>query len=153
LIGILDFLSLQKIFRKIPKDLSKEGFYFDFLECNLDIAKGIVKTEDLFMKSPVINMAGRGKVDLPENEVDFDLAVQPLGTIDSLLKYIPVVGHILKGEEEAILVYYFKVSGTLDEQTTDYIPLKNLGSSFLGFFKRLLLAPKGIYDGVKGTVK
>ncbi|MFC1884261.1 AsmA-like C-terminal domain-containing protein [Thermodesulfobacteriota bacterium] len=152
LIGILKFLSLQKIFIAIPKDLSKGGFYFDSIECDLEMKDGMVTTDNLFMVSPIINMAGRGKVDLPKDRVDFDLAVQPLGTIDTLLKYIPIVGHILKGEEESILVYYFKVSGTLAEQKTDYLPLKNLGNSFLGFFKRILLAPKGIVDGVTDTI-
>ena len=137
---ILDFLSLQKIlmvFKKRPHDLSKEGFYFESIKGDIAINKGVVDTENLIMRSPVFNAAAKGSVDLPRKWLDFDLGAQPLGTIDFLISNIPIVGYILTGKDESILVYYFKVKGAWPEADVKYVPLKNLGSGIGGFFKRL----------------
>ena len=137
---ILDFLSLQKIlmvFKKRPHDLSKEGFYFESIKGDIAINKGVVDTENLIMRSPVFNAVAKGSIDLPRKWLDFDLGAQPLGTIDFLISNIPIVGYILTGKDESILVYYFKVKGAWPEADVKYVPLKNLGSGIGGFFKRL----------------
>lgn len=137
---ILDFLSLQKIlmiFTERPTDLSEEGFYFESIRGDITIDKGILDTNDLVMKSPVFNAAAKGSIDLPRKWLDFDLGAQPLGTIDFLISNIPIVGYILTGKDESILVYYFKVKGTWPETDVKYVPLKNLGTGVAGFFKRL----------------
>jgi hypothetical protein len=137
---ILDFLSLQKflmIFKDRPPDLSKEGFYFESIKGDITINKGMLNTENLLMKSPVFNAAAQGSIDLPRKWLDFDLGAQPLGTIDFLISHIPIVGYILTGKDESILVYYFKVKGAWPKTDVEYVPLKNLGSGVAGFFKRL----------------
>jgi hypothetical protein len=137
---ILDFLSLQKIlmiFKERPLDLSKEGFYFESIKGDIGIDKGTLETENLIMKSPVFNAAAKGSIDLPRKWLDFDLGAQPLGTIDFLISHIPIVGYILTGKDESILVYYFKVKGAWPKTDVAYVPLKNLGSGVAGFFKRL----------------
>ena len=138
---ILDFLSLQKIlmvFKERPPDLSKEGFYFESIKGDISIDKGILETNNLTMKSPVFNAAAKGSIDLPRKWLDFDLGAQPLGTIDFLISNIPIVGYILAGKDESILVYYFKVKGAWPKTDIEYVPLKNLGSGLAEFFKRLL---------------
>jgi hypothetical protein len=138
---ILDFLSLQKIlmiFKERPPDLSEEGFYFESIKGDITIDKGMLDTENLIMKSPVFNAAAKGSIDLTRKWLDFDLGAQPLGTIDFLISNIPIVGYILTGKDESILVYYFKVKGAWPKTEVEYVPLKNLGSGVAGFFKRLL---------------
>ena len=84
LFNILNFLSLQKIFKNRPPDLSKEGFYFERIEGDAVINKGILRTENFVMKSPVFNAVGSGKVDMVQRTTDFNLGTQPLGVIDTL---------------------------------------------------------------------
>jgi len=57
---ILQFLSLQDIFTKRPPDLSKEGLYFESLGGHGNIEKGIVRTENALMRSPVLNAVATG---------------------------------------------------------------------------------------------
>ena len=142
---ILDFLSLQKIFQKRPPELSKEGFYFESIKGHIDINKGIIETDNFMMESPIINAAAKGTVDLTNNWVNYDIGTEPLGTIDLLISKIPIIGHILTGEEKSILVYYFKVKGPLGNPEVRYVPLKNLGNTMIDFFRRLFLTPVRLF--------
>jgi uncharacterized protein YhdP len=148
ILQILDFLSLQKIFKKRPPDLSKEGFYFENIKGHFAVNHGIIDTDNLTMRSPVFNAVAKGSMDLNTKLVDYDLGAHPLGTIDSLVSKIPVAGYILTGKDKAILVYYFKVSGGIGKPEVKYVPLKNLGNSLFGFFKRLFFTPGRIFEKI-----
>jgi uncharacterized protein YhdP len=143
---VLDFLSLQKIFKQKLPDVSKEGLYFDTIGGNVAITNGILTTENLIMKSPVFNAAAQGTVDLSKKRVDLDLGAHPLGTIDFLVSKIPIVGYILTGKKKALLVYYFRVEGPLSKPEVRYVPLKNLGGSVMGFIKRVFFTPERILE-------
>ena len=145
---ILDFLSLQKIFMQKPPDLSKEGFYFESIEGHIEINNGTLETRNLTMKSPVFNAVAQGKVNLHNRQVDADLGVQPLGTVDSLVSKIPIAGYILTGEKKSLLIYYFKVQGALSKPEVSYIPFKKLGLSLIDFFKRAFLTPKRLFEKI-----
>ncbi|MCD6297171.1 MAG: AsmA-like C-terminal region-containing protein, partial [Deltaproteobacteria bacterium] len=150
---VLDFLSLQKIFKRKPPDLSKEGFYFESIGGHIVIDKGVLKTENLTIKSPVFNAVAKGIADLTKKEVDFDLGVQPLGTIDWIVSKIPIAGYILTGKEKSLLIYYFKVKGPWFEPEVQHIPLKNIGGTTIGFFKRLFLTPERLFKNLGDAVK
>lgn len=146
LIKILDFLSIQKIFRRPPPNLSKEGFYFDRIGADFIIRKGVLSTENLLMRSPVINAAGKARLNLPGKKVRADLGVQPLVTLDSLVSKIPIVGYILTGKDKTLLVYYFKVEGPISSPEVKYIPLKKWGNSIMGYVTRIFLTPPRLFE-------
>jgi len=146
LIHILDFLSIQKIFRRPPPNLSKEGFYFDKIGADFVIRKGVLYTKNLIMRSPVFNAAAQGTLDLPKTFVKADFGVQPLVTLDSLVSKIPIVGYILTGKDKTLLVYYFKVKGPLSSPEVKYIPLKNWGNSIMGYVTRIFLTPPRLFE-------
>ena len=150
---VLDFLSLQKIFEKRPSDLSKGGFYFETIKGHITVKEGVAETSNLIMKSPVFNAAAKGRVDLTKGRIDFDLGAQPLGTIDFLISNLPIVGYILTGKEKSLVIYYFKIKGPLSRPEVQYVPLKNLGDSFIGLFKRLLLSPGRLFEGISEIIQ
>jgi uncharacterized protein YhdP len=131
-----------------PPDLSKEGFYFESIEGHIEINNGTLETRNLTMKSPVFNAVAQGKVNLHNRQVDADLGVQPLGTVDSLVSKIPIAGYILTGEKKSLLIYHFKVQGALSKPEVRYIPLKKLGLSLVDFFKRAFLTPKRLFEKI-----
>jgi hypothetical protein len=143
---ILDFLSLQKVFKKKPQGVSNEDFYFERIGGRVKIDDGILHTSNLDMKSPVFNVAGKGHLDLNLGTADFDLGVQPLGTMDSLVSMIPIAGYILTGEKKTLLIYYFKVEGNLPKPDVRYVPLKNWGFGIVDFLKRAFLTPKRLFE-------
>lgn len=143
---ILDFMSLQKIFKKKPPDLSKEGLYYETIGARFTIDRGVCSTDNLIMKSPVFNVVGSGRIDLPTKQVALEAGVQPMGTIDVLISHIPVVGYVLTGKEKALLIYYFKVAGPLGKPTVRYVPLKKTGGRVIKLLERLFKTPGRLLD-------
>ena len=151
-IKIMDFLSLRGIFVKRPPGLSKEGLYFESIAGNIDLLKGVAKTEDISMESPVFNAVMRGEANLNTRRANAEVGVQPLGTVDSLVSKLPIVGYLLTGDKEALYVDYFKVDGPLSDPDVEYIPLKSLGNTTVGFFKRLFLSPTRLFKNISEVV-
>jgi uncharacterized protein YhdP len=145
LFNILKFFSLQKIFKDRPPDFSSDGFYFESIEGDAVIDRGVLSTENFVMKSPVFNAVGSGKIDMIQKTTDFNLGTQPLGTIDTLVSNIPILGYVLTGEGRSILTYYFEVKGPLVSPDLKYVPFKNLGSGVAGILRRLFLTPLRIW--------
>lgn len=143
---VLEFLSLQNVFKKRPESLSKEGLYFENIEGHLTFDKGVLATRNLVMRSPVFNVVSKGKIDLNREWVDIDLGAQPLGSIDSVVTGIPIVSYLLAGEKKSIVIYYFKAEGPLGNPEVQYVPLTNLDDGMLGFFKRLFSTPGRMFE-------
>ena len=153
MLKVLDFLSLQKIFKKRPPDISKDGFYFESVQWHASVSRGQLTTENFLLKSPALNAVASGKVDMVGGTVDFDLGAQPLETIDTIVSNIPILGYILTGEDKSILTYYFKVEGPLTDPKVTYVPLKNLGTGVADTFKRLFLTPVRIFKDIAAAAK
>ena len=151
-IKVMDFLSLRGIFVKRPPGLSKEGLFFESIGGNIDLVNGIAKTEDIVMQSPVFNAVVRGEANLNTRQTNAELGIQPLGTVDSLVSRIPIVGYLLTGDKEALYVDYFKVEGPLSNPDVRYIPLKSLGNTTVGFFKRLFLSPTRLFKDLSEAI-
>jgi hypothetical protein len=152
LLRVLDFLSLQKIFKKRPPELDKEGFYFESIGGHAEIERGVLTTENGVMKSPVLNAVASGEVDLVEKTLALNLGVQPLETIDTLVSSIPVLGHILAGKDKTLLTYYFTAKGPLKNPEVEYVPFKNMGSGAAGVLKRLFLTPVKLFKDLTGIM-
>ncbi|MBW1780978.1 MAG: AsmA-like C-terminal domain-containing protein [Deltaproteobacteria bacterium] len=152
-IKVLDFMSLQRMFEERPPGLSKDGLYFERIGANIDLDKGIAKTEDVTMESPVFNAAAMGEANLLRARVNAELGVQPLGLIDSLVSKIPIAGYLLTGDRKALYVDYFKVEGALSDPDVRYIPMKSLGNATVGLLTRLLLSPTRIYRSIADAAR
>lgn len=151
-IQILDFLSLQKVFKKRPPELSKEGFYFESITAGAAIDQGLLRTDDLVMESPVWDAVGSGEVDLVQKTMNFDLGIRPLETIDFMVANIPILGHVVTGPDKSFLTYYFKAEGPWKGAKVDYVPFKNLRSGVAGALKRLFLTPVRLFKGLSKVV-
>ncbi len=148
ILHVLEFLSLQNVFTKKQADNSGEGFYFKNISGEIAINEGVFESNSIVMNSPVFNGAFKGGLNLCNDQLDFDIGVQPLGTIDYLISRIPIIGYILAGKEKSILVYYFKVTGPISNPDVRYVPLKNWGTGVAGFFERIFLTPSRIIKGM-----
>lgn len=153
IIKILEFFSLQKIFKQKPLDISKKGFYFERVGGHATIRDGVLETENFTMKSPVFNAVGSGKIDLPSGTIDFDLGAQPLQTVGTLVSKIPILGYILTGKKKSLLTYYFKVKGPLSAPEVTSVPFKSLGNSVAGPLMRLFLTPARLFKDLSQAAK
>ena len=141
IIKVLDFLSLQNIYKKKPSELTEEGFYFEGMNADIIIDKGILSTDNFVMSSPAFNAVGYGKAEIPSRSIDFVLGTQPHETIDDLVGMIPILGYIIEGDKGSILLYSFKIKGPFSNPDVSFVPFENLGEGIGGILKRLLLSP------------
>ncbi|MDB9822748.1 AsmA-like C-terminal region-containing protein [Deltaproteobacteria bacterium] len=145
-ITVLDFLSLQKIYKQRPPEMRDEGFYFESMNADVVIDKGVLSSENFVMRSPVFNAVCYGKMEIPRKTIDFVLGAQPHGTIDNLVSKIPILGYIITGEKRSVLVYPFEVKGTISSPEVKFIPIESLGEGVGGVLKRILLTPIKIFE-------
>jgi hypothetical protein len=152
IINVLNFLSLQNIYKKRPPELKGEGFYFENMTANITIDKGILSTDNFVMRSPVFNAVGYGKVEIPGKSVDFVLGTQPHETIDDLVGMIPILGYIITGEKGSVLLYPFEIKGSYLNPVVRFIPFDKLGAGVGGILKRLILSPIKMLQDINNAV-
>jgi hypothetical protein len=105
------------------------------------------------MKSPVFNAVATGSADLGQGLALLDLGVQPLGTIDTVVSNIPILGHILTGNNRSLITYYFEVKGPILDPQVEHVPFKTLGEGVAGILKRLFLSPVKLFEDVSSGLR
>lgn len=147
---ILDFFSLANIWKFNPLSVFEEGVPFDFIKIKASIKEGVVSSDKMILESKALNAAGKGRLDLNKKWIDLGIAIQPLGTIDSIISKLPIVGYIIAGKDKKITLYYFEVKGPLSNVEVVQKPIKNLINGTLNIFKRILLTPAHIFEDIGG---
>jgi uncharacterized protein (TIGR02099 family) len=90
LLGIVSLQSLPKRLSLDFDDIFRKGFTFNQITANLDIASGVVHTEDFHMDGSAAKVSMRGTVDLAAETQNLTLRVTP-----SLSESIAVAGAIV----------------------------------------------------------
>jgi uncharacterized protein YhdP len=66
---ILSVLNLKRLFSGTLPDMSREGMPFDTISGNLRFKNGVMTTDDLKLDGPVVDVAVKGSVSLPDREI------------------------------------------------------------------------------------
>ena len=133
---ILDILNIPSLLMG-KVNLLEEGIPFDQLTGTFAIENGLLSTQDLALKSPVIKLTAAGSYDLPTENLDAMVAVSPFGAYSNLLKDIPLFGSLMKGERKGFMTALFEVKGLRTKPKVTYLPLE----SFAGGLKGLAQFP------------
>lgn len=147
---ILEFLNIPDKFKVRPQDMREEGFYFERIQGDAEIEKGILKTENFVMKSPAFNAVGSGEENLYEMTHNFRLLVQPLGNIDYLIKLIPIVGRIFVEDDETLFRVGYDIKGAWGKPELDIVPAENLKGLF-EVLKRAILTPVKLIEDINNV--
>ncbi|RLC31114.1 MAG: hypothetical protein DRH37_03790 [Deltaproteobacteria bacterium] len=148
---VLEFLSLRNIVQLKMPDLAEKGFAFEKVSADFTIRDGEIETDNLVFESPAFNAAAQGTVSLPGRMVDLDLWIQTLGTMDSIVSRVPIIGYILTGKEKSpkgVFIYPVEVKGNWSDPEIESSVLKNLGGGVVDIFKRILLTPGHIFKQI-----
>lgn len=131
---LLGILSLQALPRRITldfRDVFSEGFAFDRISGSIDLAAGVLRTEDLEIRGPSARVTMSGSADLVRETQDLRVTVQPtlsesvaIGAAAGLLN--PAVGvvtylaqKVLSDPIERLFAFEYAVTGAWsDPQVT-----------------------------------
>jgi uncharacterized protein YhdP len=150
ILNALALISLERIFKPGSPGVQDGRLYFDRIEGEIEIEKGKILVQNLTFQSPAINAAGTGTIDLNRDHLQLKIGLQPLGTLDSVVSSIPLIGNILTGKEKSLVVYSLEVTGSLSNPQIKNVPLKNIGESALGYVERMVFTPERILKSLMG---
>jgi len=92
----------------------------------------------LTVDAPSMGIAATGEVDFIRREEDLKVLVSPFGTVDAVVRKIPVVGYILGGTLVTIPV---AVRGDINDPKVTPLEPAAVGEELLGIVGRTLKAP------------
>jgi uncharacterized protein involved in outer membrane biogenesis len=93
LFKILAVVNIQKLFSgKKLDDMNKKGIQFDSLTCRAAFQDGTMDVNKLRLLSPALNLDADGNVFLVQEQLDMKAQIELLGTVDTVLDLVPVLG-------------------------------------------------------------
>ena len=127
---LLGILSLQSLPRRITldfRDVFSSGFAFDRISGSIDVARGVLHTDDLEIRGPAARVHMRGSADIDAETQDIKVSVQPtlsesvaVGAAAGLVN--PVAGvvayvaqKVLSDPIEKFFSYEYTITGTWDD--------------------------------------
>lgn len=142
---IFALLNVTEIYRGEVPDVTGKGFAYNSMKANGVFKDGKLVVEDTTIDSPSMGIAVEGEINLIKKKVNLVVLVAPFKTVDSIVKLIPLVGHILGGE---LISIPFRAVGDWDDP--DVIPLSPtaVGEGLVGILKRTLKLPITIIQPV-----
>lgn len=114
-------------------DVERDGFPFDHITATVNVAEGVLASNDIVLDSPIMRITGAGRYNLVSDELTAGLAVSPLGSYSDLLKSIPLFGKLLAGDRPGLDTALFEVTGEFKDPVVRYLPLESIGKGLTGF--------------------
>jgi hypothetical protein len=135
---ILSILNLTEIYRGEVPDLTGEGFAYRSMTANAEIKSGKLIMQECSIDGVSMGIACEGNIDFAEKKMDLTVLVAPFKTVDRIVDFIPLIGHILGGK---LISIPFKAKGDLKDPDVMPLPPSAVGSGVLGILERTLKLP------------
>ncbi|GFO61859.1 hypothetical protein GMST_41840 [Geomonas silvestris] len=142
---VFSILNVSQLVKGQLPDMVSGGMPFNKITGDFAVKDGIASTQNLYIDSNAMNISTVGKFDLPRNELDLTIGVQPLQTVDKVVSHIPIVGWILTGKDRSLITTYFEAKGPIEDPRVTAIPVKSLGKGVLNIFKRVFELPAKLF--------
>lgn len=140
---VFAILNVTEVFSGRLPDLTKEGFAYDSATVQAEFQGDKLVLKEMVIDSPSMGLACLGNIDLINKKLDLKILVAPLKTVDSVVKKIPLVNHILGGTLVSIPI---KVEGVVGDPTVTPLSPSAVGSGLMGIMKRTLELPFKIIE-------
>ena len=141
LLKIFALLNVGEIFIGQPTDLGKEGFGYKSINIKGNLQNGKLLLEEAVLDGPSMGVIAKGEIDLINETIDLSVFVAPLKTLDRIVKYIPILGHVLGG---SLIAIPLRVKGNLNDPEVTPLDPAMIGEDLFGIVKRTLGLPFNI---------
>ena len=142
---ILSYLNVTELLRGKVPDLGKTGFPYRTLAIRGEVNDGKFLLGEATMDAPSMGIAATGEVDILRREADLKVLVSPFGTVDAVVRNIPVLGYILGGTLVSIPV---AVRGDIDDPKVTPLEPAAVGKGLLGIVERTFNAPAHVISPI-----
>ena len=136
--SILNVSQLLKF--KLP-DMITKGMPFTSINGTLSLKDGILSSDDLFIKSNSMNISVVGTTDIVKEELNHNIGIQPLQTVDKIVSYVPVAGWVLTDDKRRMMTIYFQAKGKWSDPAVTAVPFKSMSKGLQDIYMNLFHLP------------
>jgi hypothetical protein len=147
---ILSILNVTEIYRGEIPDLIGEGFAYHGMTIGADLENGKLIMRECSIDGVSMGIACEGHIDLSDKKIDLIILVAPFKTVDRIVKFLPLIKHILGGK---LISIPFRASGDLKNPVVIPLHPTAVGSGLLGVLERTLKLPITIMQPVFSSGK
>lgn len=130
LVQLLSLLSLEQLLAGTSSTLFKTG------EVPLQVDHGVWYLNNASFDGPSMSLRLDGNYDRPNNVLNFDGKMAPAIPLNRLVARIPLLGTVLTGSQDGVVVADFKLKGTTDSPQINVRPLSVITPGLLKDFWR-----------------
>ncbi len=110
------------------------------------VTDGILETKDFLIDSTSMLVTGDGSIDLKKKEINGNMAISPLVTLDTFIDKIPIVRNILRTKDRGFLYAACTVTGPFDDPDISISFINSVGGKTLEILRNILVLPKEIFE-------
>jgi uncharacterized protein YhdP len=140
ILSIKDVLGVLS--RRLIDDLTSKGMPFEHIETAVSFEGGSMNVSKLHFRSDALGINAQGTVDLVNQQLNMDVDLEPLATVDEVLGIVPMV---VKGLQSETMLY-LHLHGSLKDPKVGIMPAKRLTE---GGKEEI----KGVEEGIKALGK
>lgn len=143
---ILTMLNIPYFAMLKADDIFENGMPFDTITSDFIMQHAIMKTENLVLRGPAMNLTAVGDINLLNEHVDLIVGAQILETIGRILGTIPIAGELVTGKDKSLTIGYFHVSGPYHDASVTPMPVKSISGPVLRIFRSILDIPRDLFS-------
>lgn len=128
---------------KVP-DFDKEGFNAKTAKAKLERRGDILQIQQLEINGQSADIYGYGNIDLAANEIKMQIEISLLKSATSVLSKIPIVNHIILGDDDRISTV-LDVSGSLSDPKYSTSVTKDILSTPFNLIKNTITLPFNLH--------
>ena len=114
---IMAVLNLGNYLRLRLPTITARGIEFDDLSGHLTFQNGVLMSEDLFLKSPNMNIGAKGSLDIPGRQVKATLRLEMLRFLEDIMRDVPITHWIFKKPNKIFLPLVVSLDGPWNDVT------------------------------------
>jgi hypothetical protein len=142
-VPILKYQRIAELLANRKEDAKKNGIPYDLFGIRGSVKTGTLAVSEAVIKSPVMNLAAHGDVDLPGERLALTVLIAPFKSIDAVVRNIPILGRIVGG---TLVTVPLKVEGPFKDVKVTPLPPSAIGEGLLGIMRRTLELPFQVID-------
>nr|WP_321404273.1 AsmA-like C-terminal region-containing protein [uncultured Desulfobacter sp.] len=131
-------------------DLQQQGFGFKTFTADAEVKDSVVHINNAFIDADNMAIIAEGWADPLNDALDITLLVAPFKTIDTIIKYIPIVNTILNGRLVSLPA---RAYGKISDPTVIPLHPSAVGKGLLNLLGDLIKTPGRLIDGIKDDEK
>lgn len=141
-LSAISLADLPALFFGSREDLTKPGLSYKRLQVEATMLGKDVQVHKVAMRSPAMDLAGKGVMDMDDANVDLTLVMRPLQNLDAILSKIPLIRDMFGGAAHSFLRKIYRMHGPIADAKVEQISAEEAGLASPGLFEALLNLPE-----------